>query len=180
MPSLSRSHQLGLRPIRERRVPVRGRFERRGVDRHQIELLVGVREPPHLPGPRRDRGGEPQVGGTCVSGPICSWTSLPTKTFAFASTVVRREPTIACDATNTASASDAAIRNTIASREDEARRRTARYHAETCVRSPRRRRISASNISPATIATPSASSIGNRNTADAGRSTVLPVTPPPA
>ena len=87
---------------------------------------------------------------------------------------------MACDATNTASASDAATRNSVASRDDDARRRTARYHAETRDASPPRRRISATaNTRAATIATPSANSSGNRKAADAGRSTVVPVTPPP-
>ena len=132
----------------------------------------------------RDRvamvAGKPRSGGTWVSGPICIRTSLPTKTFAFASTVVRSELTIACDATNTASASDAATRNSVASLDDDARRRTARYHAETRDASPPRRRISATATTrAATIATPSANSNGNRKAADAGRSIVVPVTPPP-
>ena len=132
----------------------------------------------------RDRvamvAGKPRSGGTWVSGPISSLTSLPTKTFAFASTVVRSELTIACDATNTASASDAATRNSVASLDDDARRRTARYHAETRDASPWRRRISATATTrAATIATPSANSNGNRKAADAGRSIVVPVTPPP-
>ena len=125
--------------------------------------------------------GTPGPEGPAYRVRISSRTSLPTKTFAFASTVVRSELTIACDATNTASASDAATRNRVASLEDDARRRTVRYQAETRDASPLRRRISATaKTRAATMATPSANSNGNRNTADAGRSIVVPVTPPPA